>query len=148
MMRQATKDTVLEVPTALGSSETRGIPIPKGTVVSSSLSILNVAPFVRLNGALCYCPNIQVGVDQVGIRECPLCSPPCSGDVLKPEPRIEYNERYFEDPYAFKPSRWYAQETTEGVADAFTAFSIGTSANSTFLSDVDLNFPSRFPPAS
>lgn len=37
---------------------------------------------------------------------------------------LEYNPRYFPDPTAYKPSRWYAQESSN-EPDAFTAFSIG-----------------------
>ncbi|EJD08594.1 cytochrome P450 [Fomitiporia mediterranea MF3/22] len=40
---------------------------------------------------------------------------------------IQYNPRYYPDPLSYKPSRWYAQETSE-LPDAFTAFSIGPRA--------------------
>lgn len=40
---------------------------------------------------------------------------------------IQYNPRYFPDPYAYKPSRWHEQETSE-IPDAFTPFSIGPRA--------------------
>ncbi|KAH8110759.1 cytochrome P450 [Phellopilus nigrolimitatus] len=40
---------------------------------------------------------------------------------------IQYNPRYFPDPYVYKPSRWYEQESSN-VPDAFTAFSIGPRA--------------------
>ncbi|KAL5531294.1 hypothetical protein ACEPAG_4171 [Sanghuangporus baumii] len=42
-------------------------------------------------------------------------------------PAIEYNPRYYPDPYAYKPSRWYEQEYS-GMPDAFTAFSFGPRA--------------------
>ncbi|TDL22841.1 cytochrome P450 [Rickenella mellea] len=37
---------------------------------------------------------------------------------------MQYNPKYFPEPNEYKPSRWYAQETSEGT-DAFTAFSLG-----------------------
>lgn len=40
------------------------------------------------------------------------------------KPFQEYNPRYFPDPNAFKPSRWYEQETTD-KSDMYTAFSVG-----------------------
>ena len=40
---------------------------------------------------------------------------------------LEYNPRYFSDPHAYKPSRWYEQEAGE-AHDAFTAFSVGPRA--------------------
>ncbi|KAI5123187.1 hypothetical protein M0805_003954 [Coniferiporia weirii] len=40
---------------------------------------------------------------------------------------IQYNPRYFPDPLTYKPSRWYAQETSD-IPDVFTAFSIGPRA--------------------
>ena len=35
----------------------------------------------------------------------------------------EYNPRYFEDPYEFKPSRWYDHSSSSD--DSITAFSVG-----------------------
>ncbi|PAV19758.1 cytochrome P450 [Pyrrhoderma noxium] len=40
---------------------------------------------------------------------------------------VQYNPRYFTDPMEFRPSRWYAQETSD-IADSFTAFSVGPRA--------------------
>lgn len=45
-------------------------------------------------------------------------------DIRRNSPATEYNPRYFPDPYAYKPSRWYEQETSE-IPDVFTAFSVG-----------------------
>lgn len=46
-------------------------------------------------------------------------------------PILEYNPRYFTDPMEFRPSRWYAQETSD-IADSFTAFSVGMYHKSDF----------------
>lgn len=40
---------------------------------------------------------------------------------------IQCNPRYFPDPFTYKPSRWYEQETSQ-IPDAFTAFSVGPRA--------------------
>ncbi|KAG6850123.1 hypothetical protein H0H93_000745 [Arthromyces matolae] len=77
MIREATEDTVLQIPNPPGEDGTTPFPVPKG---------------------------VQVLVDMIG---------------------IQYNPRYFEEPEAFKPSRWY---NTSSESDTFSAFSIGPRA--------------------
>lgn len=68
--------------------------------------------------------QVQVNIDMVGIRK-KHCTSLKLDYSLTLSTLIEYNPRYFPEPEKFIPSRWYEQEK-EGLADKFTAFSIGT----------------------
>ncbi|KAG5641736.1 hypothetical protein DXG03_004308 [Asterophora parasitica] len=77
LIREATEDTVLQLPKPVGQEGTIPFPVPKGT---------------------------QVMVDMVG---------------------VQYNERYFDEPEEYRPSRWYG---VANESEVFSAFSVGPRA--------------------
>ncbi|KAG6917128.1 hypothetical protein DXG01_003794 [Tephrocybe rancida] len=100
LIREATEDTVLQIPNPDGQHGTTPFPVPKG---------------------------VQVIVDMVGVRKSLiLCLLP---HRLTNDPIIfifkEYNPRYFDEPTQYKPSRWY---NISSESEAFSAFSIGPRA--------------------
>ncbi|KAG6898860.1 hypothetical protein C0993_003485, partial [Termitomyces sp. T159_Od127] len=101
LIREATEDTVLQIPNPLGQEGTTPFPVPKG---------------------------VQVMVDMIGVRE--LSGSTIERQVLMTSYFSnllleEYNPRYFEKPEEYKPSRWY---NISSESDAFSAFSIGPRA--------------------
>lgn len=111
MLREATEDTKLVVPTSFGD-ETTTLAIPKGTRVSYAHEAMSAEVLTRA--------MMQVIVDTIGLRTC-NCVNNEWGVVLTCV--LEYNPRYYPEPEKFIPSRWYGEDK----ADSITAFSFGTS---------------------
>ncbi|KAJ7269928.1 cytochrome P450, partial [Mycena rebaudengoi] len=90
LIREATEDTVLNIPNLVGEEGSKTVPVPKA---ARYLSYAHIFPLLDIDS---FC---KVIVDMIG---------------------VQYNPRYFEDPEVYKPSRWYGLPSDSELFTAFS----------------------------